>query len=315
VVHHIVNPMRDKGYGISCYFPYSSKPSRLATFQNIGTSPAFGYYYEYALTGSLSQAGQDYLNSLSTPSTPTPSTPTPPTAPPLTPPANLGLDNHEIVAYGNGTYWLELGESAKNVAAIFIEVGAFEQGSSDFILFGTRHDLYEDWEFGLFRDEFGGYWGSLDGALCYMEAIMEGLEFIVYRVPVYHNGVAKDLIVSYNWKAPYFYEGSYTIAGLLTQNSLEFASSNPAFEELKVGDVVEPILFRFRSGSNWTQEIGGPGEPYTHPITVTNTTSFFDSDLGDGLYMIRFQIIDYSGTPHYSKTGLYKVEGGIFEPI
>jgi len=317
VVYHVINPNRANGYGISCYFPFTASQRAFKTFSEIATSPAFCYYFEYGLTGKLSAEGQAYLESVKeaaastgtgtgTGNAGTSTTTTPEILPP---PSSLGLDGHSIVAYGNGTWWLELGESAKLVSSIYLEVGVFDLQTEDFILFGTRRDLYADWEYGLFRDEFNQQWGSIDGALCYMEAISEGEGFILYRVPVYHNGKPRDLMVAYTWEELSFYEGSYEIIGLINMNATESKAYDPTFETLEIGDRIEPMLYRFSKSSNYSDDISHPGDPATHAVTVTANTSFTDMSLGDGTYLIRFVIIDYSGTVHYSKYGFYVIEG------
>jgi hypothetical protein len=314
MVFHLTNPLRAKGHGVSCYFPYTNNQNRFNAFLACCPSPGFKYYYEYALTQELSAEGKAYVASLAA----SPQKPEEQTMEPPPPPSKLGLDDIGVAAYGNNTWWLELGERSKNVAAVYLEVGIYDPENKDFVLFGTRSDLYADWENGLFRDEFRGWWGSIDGALCYMEAAAQGDDYVLYRVPVWHNDKPRDLMVLYSWdvKAGSYYEGTYKILGLVTQASLEHGASNPEFEPLKPGDSLEPMLFRFTSKDNYKTGSSYRGdEPATHAITVTDRTSFFDIDLNDGLYRITFEIIDYSGVRHYSKPGHYRIENGIFSPF
>ncbi|MCL2756646.1 MAG: clostripain-related cysteine peptidase [Coriobacteriia bacterium] len=313
VVYHVINPVRSEGHGISCYFPYTGSARYFATFVELNTSPAFRFYYEYAFNGTLSQEGLAYLTSLTAP-TPTPQPA--PTPQPLPAPATLGLDDVSLVAHGNEVWWMELEERAENVAAIFLKVGVFNLYSGEFIHFGTRGDIYADWEYGLFYDEFSGYWGSIDGALCYMEAVGHGVDFVLYRVPVYHNGAQKNLMVLYSWSGPYYYEGSYEMLGLIALGNFvfnELTVSNPVYEPLKIGDIIEPILYNYRNTGDWDFNVSDPEELTSVSVTVDNETSFYNSSLGDGFYVIAFEMIDYSGVRHYSKPGYYVIYNEIFE--
>lgn len=52
----------------------------------------------------------------------------------------------------------------------------------------TENDVTADWENGVFCDIFRGVWGSIDGALVYMELSYEGEDYKLYSVPVLPNG-------------------------------------------------------------------------------------------------------------------------------
>ena len=170
VVYHVTNPLRADGHGISCYYPYTNSSRYFSWYLQLDTPPAFKFFYDYAFKGTLSQEGQAYLASLTAP---------PPPPPPLPPSSTLGLDDISIAVYGNGSWWLELVDRASLVTAVYIQIGMYDSSNDRFIMFGTKGDLYADWEYGLFREEFSGCWGSIDGSLCYMEAISEGTGFIL----------------------------------------------------------------------------------------------------------------------------------------
>ena len=311
VTYKVNNPMRANGHGISCYYPYTAKQTWLNAYREISTSPAFGYYFEYQLSGSLSQEGQDYLKSVNKPTTGPEPEPLPKPQP-LPEPSALGLDDRPLTVYEDGYWWLELDDDVDSVAAVFLQLYVLDQATEDIILFGTRHDISAFWDYGLFRDEFTGSWGSIDGALCYMEAIAADDGYILYQVPVYHNGVLKDMMVLYSWDGEDFYEGEYEILGIISMNDDKDGVPDPTFEELKIGDVVEPALSRLTVRSGYNEEISGPGDPATHPITVKRDTRFSDMSLGDGIYLIAFLIFDYTGTEHLTDFGYYVVAEGIF---
>jgi hypothetical protein len=306
MAYHLTNPSRALGKGLSCFFPYNGYERAFDLFAEISGSPAWKHFYDFIRNGRLSAEGQAYLTSLtSTPSSTPPET--------LPAPSTLGLDGIGLSPHGNGVYWLELGDKAANVAAVHLMVGQYVAGMADFVLFGTRTSIYADWEYGLFYDEFDVKWGSIDGTLCQMEVVSQGSGFTLYRVPVTHNGESKFLMVTYRWIEPYAHEGKYEILGLLTHTAFESHGPEVVYEELKVGDVIDPVMLFFNQEQVRNSNYSMPGSTSGgRSIVVTKNTSFYDVDLGDGLYMIAFVMIDYSGVKHYSKNGFYSIKDGIF---
>ena len=60
--------------------------------------------------------------------------------------------------------------------------------SDSLLMLGTDNDIVGDWENGVFTDNFRGVWGSIDGAVVYMELSSEGDDYNLYTVPVLLNG-------------------------------------------------------------------------------------------------------------------------------
>jgi hypothetical protein len=313
VIYHVANPQRAEGKGISCYFPYTGNMKGFETFSKISSSPAFVYYYDYGLNGQLSNEGQAYLTSLTTAPVPKPQ--------PLPQPSTLGFDNHVLYIgdewYSKDEFVLELGDDAKYAAEIYLQVGVWDRDAQNFWVIGTSKDIYSVWEEGIFCSWFNGWWGCIDGATCYMEAIAREQYAVLYRVPVLHNGVSKNLMVEYRWTAESYDEGNYHILGLLSQSNYKNASAKPVFEELKVGDVIEPTYlfnsrYSFEEGSFVIDDDKVSWNP-REKITVTKETSFYEKRLGLGDYLIRFQIIDYTGAVHYSEPGIYTITPPLFD--
>jgi hypothetical protein len=310
VVYHVVNPMRADGLGVSCYFPFTGKQENFEKYAKLNVSSAFGYYYDYSFSGSLSKEGQDYLASFTTLTTPVVPEPEP-----LPNPSDLGLDDHDIYLEDD-IYILQLGDKARYVSSIYYLVGVYDEASQDFILFGARDDIFKDWDNGTFYGFFMYTWGALDGALCYMEAVSQTEDSILYSVPVYHNGTEKELMVAFNKDDPdIFFEGTYEILGIVATNSIADGPPDPTFEKLKVGDVVEPILYRYTAKSNYYTMLSGPGEPMTRAITVTSNTSFDEEYLDYGMYLTSFVMTDYTGDAHISKYGFYYYDNRGITPV
>ena len=308
VVYQVTNPVKEKGLGISCFYPFTNKETAYKRFFALETSPAFYYYYEYVTTGNLSTEAQKYLASLATSPTPTP------TPAPLPEPSKLGLDGVGLSPHGNGVYWLELGKKADNVAAVYLLAGQYVPSAGNFVLYGTRDCTYQDWEFGMFYDVFDAKWGSIDGSFCYMEAVSKGPGIVLYRVPVYHNGILKDMMVAYSYTEPNYYQGQYYIMGLITTSSPETNAAEAIYEKLQIGDVIEPILLSFNQDQVRKSDYSGTATvSLGTAITVSSNTRFSEKSLGDGFFMISFVMIDYTGAWHFSKNGFYSIKNGIFD--
>ena len=302
---HITNPMRADGHGISFYFPYTESLNGLNLFMTLDTAPALKYYYEYAATGALSAEGQEYLDSLTTE----------PTTPEILPDkTDLGLDNHPLIVGRDGNYIMDLGDKVGNVAAVYIEVGVYDRDDEDFWLVGTSDKITADWGNGVFFDNFDDTWGSIDGASCYVEAVGEGEGYVLYRVPVLHNDVEKNLMVAFTKEPDRPGGGYYEILGLITPAPYQSNAAEAMYEELAVGDVIEPV-FLFNNRYSYKEGVGtvlSDNEVLWNPrntVTVTRSTSFYNASMGPGEYMIRFYMIDFSGGIHLSQPGYYRVDG------
>jgi len=303
VVYHLTNPMRAEGLGISCFFTYTGYQNAYDSFMELKTSPGFKYFYEYACKGALSPEGKDYLDSLSA---------KPETPETLPPPKDLGLDNHPLSVGETGHYILELGDLTNNVAAVFLEVGVYDRDTEDFWLVGTSDELNADWKRGIFSDKFSDTWGSLDGASCYVQAVSKGEDFVLYRVPVLHNGVQKNLMVVYVTDPQDPEGGYYQILGLITLPDDDTNAADTVFEDLSVGDVIEPILlynnrYNYKEGVGFVQDDSEVLWNPRNTIVVTKDTSFYNESMGPGFYMVRFYMIDYAGNVHLSEMGGYRV--------
>jgi len=305
VIYHLTNPLRAAGKGISCYFPYSGNMNSVNRFATLDTSPPWKHYYEYAFTGVLSAPAQDYLSSLSS---------APQTPATLPKPDDLGLDGHKLVNpnFSYCTYMLDLGDKAKNVTAVYLVLGIYVPGMADFVMVGARDRVWTQKETSIFYDDFDRKWGYLDNQLCYMEAVSQAPGVVLYRVPVYHNGVEKNLMVAFRWIEPFKNEGTYEILGLITTTSSKFNAAEAVYEILKEGDKIQTILYFYNPEQIRNNEHGVIGTPSTYDKNleklITNQTIFEDKDLGDGFYALAFQIIDYTGGIHYSDNGYYLIK-------
>ena len=64
VVYKVNGSYRQQAGGLSCYYSYYGNLSDFNIYSEIGASESFKYLYGYALSGSLSEAGQQYVEEM-----------------------------------------------------------------------------------------------------------------------------------------------------------------------------------------------------------------------------------------------------------
>lgn len=102
---------------------------------------------------------------------------------------------------------------------------------------GVDNDMIADWEKGVFKDNFRGMWGSLDGALCYTEISYEGEDYNIYTVPILLNGEEYNLSVVYDFTA-----AEYSIEGA-RKGSEESGAADKNLRYLVEGDEIQTIHY------------------------------------------------------------------------
>ena len=167
---------------------------------------------------------------------------------------------------------------------------------------GQDNDIVGDWEQGMFRDNFRGVWGCLDGHLVNMEVYYEGEDYTSYAVPILLNGQEYSLRVVYDYN-----EEEFCILGARKGlNAQGMADKN--LIQLKDGDEITTI--------HYTTTLTGdddfvPVEVDT--FTVDGEPQFTEEDMGDGIFLMMFEMVDARNGSAYSQMVQIAVEGGEFD--
>jgi len=161
--------------------------------------------------------------------------------------------------------------------------------------------LIGDWETGVFKDNFRGIWGSINGNLVNMELSFEGDGYNLYSVPVLINGENYNLSVVYN-----FVTQEYEIQGArkpIDENGM--ADKNLRY--LVEGDVITTI--------HYAMPISGESNELTpveiDEIIVDENLSFDEIELGDGTFMQMFEMRDMQGYSAYSDVIMFESADGV----
>ncbi len=290
VVYKVNGPYRQKAGGLSCYYSYNGDAEELESYAWVGSSEAFQYLYEYAVSGNLSEDAEAYMADLGYEEWPGIFT--------------LADESEEaeypVYINDEGYGVLELSQDTVNLlTGIYCQVAYYDEEEDIILYLGRDNDINMDWENGMFVDNFRDVWGSIDGYLCYMEIIYEGEDYNLYSVPILLNGEEYQLRVVYDYKDDQFY-----ILGArkgLDDNGM----SDRNLVKLQPGDEITTLHYASTiSGDDELQQVE------IDTFTVTEETAFEETDLGDGNFLMMFELVDARNESVMSDAVLFTVENG-----
>lgn len=290
VEYKVNGPYRKESTGLSSYYSYNGDVKDFNGYVNFGAGEAFKYFYAYGLTGKLSEEGMKYISEMNYKS-----------LPPLETLESQGWENHALEVDSEGAAILTLGKKAADIlTGIYIQLYYVDPKKDVMLLLGSDNDLFADWENGIFKDNFRGVWGAIDGNLVYMEISYEGDGYNLYSVPILLNGEDYNLSVVYDIeKAKYEIQGARKS---IDENGM--ADKNLRY--LVEGDVITTIHY-VRAISSKDDELT-PAE--VDKITVGSDISFEEMELGDGTFMQMFELQDMQGYTAYSDVIMFEIANG-----
>jgi hypothetical protein len=291
VEYKVSGPYRHEATGLSCYYSLNGDVDDYIGYVNLGVGEAFKYFYAYSLTGELTEDGMKYISEMNYE-----------TIQPLETLETQGWENHPLDVDSEGAATLTLGEKAANIlSGMYIQLYYLDIEQDLMLLLGSDNDLNGDWETGVFKDNFRGVWGALDGHLVNMELSYEGEGYNLYAVPVLINGEEYNLIVVYDYET-----ASYTIQGARKPVD-ESGMADKNLYYLIEGDVIKTI--------HYAMSISGEGEEFI-PVEIDeiiwdNNMTFEEIELGDGVFMQMFEMRDMQGYSAYSDAIMFETVDGV----
>ena len=290
VEYKVSGPYRQEATGLSCYYSYNGDVDDFNGYAAIGVGEAFKYYYAYGLTGELSDEGMNYISEMNYE-----------TIQPVETLETQGWENHVLDVDSEGAATLTLGEKAADIlSGIYIQLYYVDLEQDIMLLLGSDNDLIGDWDTGVFKDNFRGVWGALDGNLVNMELSFEGEGYNLYSVPVLINGEEYNLSVVYDFET-----AEYEIQGArkpIDDNGM--ADKNLYY--LVEGDVITTI--------HYAMSISGESELV--PVEIDeiiwdNHMTFDEVELGDGIFMQMFEMRDMQGYSAFSDVIMFETVDGV----
>lgn len=291
VRYQVKGPYRSEATGLSCYYSYSGDADDFVGYAGIGAGMAFKYFYQYELTGQLDQNGADYLAALGI---------DPQQLRPVEGLYAADWEDAPLTINDDGCAVLNLGPEAESLlASVTFSLYYVDEESDALLLLGTDNDIIADWDSGVFTDNFRGVWGSIDGAVVYMELTYEGDDYNLYAVPVLLNGEEYNLQVAYD-----FGTEEWSILGA-RQGIDESGMAGKELRQLAEGDELTTI---------WYVSTLSDDEDFiayeADTITVGANTAFGEIDLPDGQYAMVFEMRDALDNRAYSQPATFTCDGG-----
>ena len=296
VIYKVGGQYRDRASGLSCYYSYNSNYNEFSRFASMNSDAPFRWFYDYKITGNLSDEGVRYVEGLmreyskqrdiGVRTIPTP----------------RDLEDYPVTTRGDGFAVLDLGpEIASQLVGVYYYLAYFDLDYEIILILGRADDLTADWDKGVFEDRFFGYWGSLDDAYVYMELVDEADEYNLYAVPILLNNEEYTLSVSYIKRT-----GDYEILGA-RRGIEDDALADRDLQMLKPGDVVEPLLYLMFDLDDMDEE---PTVMSFESIVVSESTRFEEMFLGDGIFIFIFEMVDIMGNTYLSAPAAFSIEDG-----
>ncbi|MFI3175506.1 MAG: clostripain-related cysteine peptidase [Bacillota bacterium] len=310
VVYAVNGPLRSSSYGLATYYYYDNDVDYFYEYTSFAPSMAVVYLYEYGLTGSLDEEAFTYIDTYANmPVEEEEEEDTYDSTPiehgeyvEIATIVNSAMDFEDFPIYfdDDACAVLDLGpEAYDHLSAIGFELYYADYDADIMLFLGTDNDIIGDWDNCIFKDNFRGVWGSIDGNICYMELGHEGDDYNSYTVPVLLNGENYNLDVIYD-----FNEEEYSIYGARKAVSeAGFADKNLRF--LRNGDVIETIHY----ATSLSSDDEDLYEVVVDSIVVDDNTSFYEEDMGDGVFIMMYTMHDAMGNVATSEAFVFEVEG------
>ena len=290
VLYEVNGLYRMSASGLSCYHSYNGDLEDLEGYLSQGCSESFKSLYSYGLGGDMDQEILDYIASAGYEEEEIPEMPSL---------QEDGEEEYPLYIDDEDYVVLELDPDTLNMLkGVYFQLAYADEENDLLLLLGQDNDIQADWDAGIFRDNFRGVWGCLDGYLVYMEVYYEGQEYTAYSVPILLNGKEYSLRVIYDYN-----EEEFVILG--ARKGLDDSGmADKNLIQLRPGDEITTLHYASSlSGDDDFQQV--PVDTFT----VTEETAFTEEDMGDGCYVMMFELVDARNNCAYSEAVAFTVDG------
>ena len=198
--------------------------------------------------------------------------------------------------FEDGSYYFALDDyGLYNVADVYGMVYVMSEDGKEIIEYGETYDINEDWEYGIFWDNFDGYWVSLpDGQNLAIYIVGYTEDSIVYTSPVLLNGIETNLRLRMTDDNMYI-EGAW-------DGIDEYGASDRDIIKLKKGDKIVPLYYAmdidtYEGSEYYGDEYVFDGEPEI----------YYDL-MYPGEYLYAFNIDDIYGDYYLTDFEIFEID-------
>ena len=199
----------------------------------------------------------------------------------------------------DGNYWFSLSEeSLYNTDYIEAAVYFLDAESEEMIEFGFTGEIWEDWEDGVFSDNFDGYWFCLaDDQFLSAYLFEECEDYDIYISPILLNDEETYLRFVYDEEATEVYMLD------IWNGQEESGAVSRITTELQEGDIITPLYTAYDLNSDDSYYYYGEGYEYD------GDTELYFETLPDGDYLYAFCINDIYGNYYQTDPVSFSIEG------
>lgn len=300
IEYRVSGPYRTEATGLSFYYSYDGSYDNFDSYLTQSTGDTLKYFYYYGLMGYLPDEAYDVIDSWSEYQDFSEED-----LQDVVTVLDMDWEDYPIYISEYGDAVLDIGPVANDVlTSITYELFYYSIEDDIMLSLGNDNDIHANWEDGIFEDNFRGVWGSIDGALCYMELSFEGDNYNEYNVPILLNGEKYNLVVIYN-----FDEEEWSIQGARRPMD-EFGAIEKNLTPLCVGDVITTLHYAMLISDEEAEDFT---ELEIDTIKVNRNTSFGEMELGDGDFFFMFAMKDGQNNVVYSAPAyVTTIDGDIY---
>lgn len=283
VVYKVNGVYRDKGSGISGFYPYDGGEQIFGIYSNIYSAPlAQKCLYYHLIFGKLPKEAEDLIKNAEVAEIPEVQE-----IPQPTEKQNIfnvaDLEDTKIELDKNNNAVVKLNSAQTDILSSVHCLLAYIDVKNDIILYlGSDSNVKADWDKGIFTDNFDGTWMMLNGYPVYVEVTADEEDYTLYSVPIKLNGVRCNLEIAYSYK-----DNKYKILGARRK----YTDKNMADKnliKLKAGDKITTL--------HYGMTISGTDSDFTEvevdTFTLENDNPVFaDEKIGNGEYLYCFEFV------------------------
>ncbi len=300
VIYKVHGQYRDKGSGISGFYSYDCDKKNFIDYAAIDSAPLSSKCLFYHLIyGEIPNEGKALLAG----NIPDPAKPT-----------NIqsvyekkaqlfnieSLEDMPVDVDKKGYAFVKLTDEEMDLlSAVYCQLTFIDSDDDLIFNLGSDANTIDDWDSGLFKDNFQGTWPMLDGHPIYIDIIAETDDYNLYSVPIKLNGMECNLLVGYD-----FDTGEYYIIGARKDLS-DLGMGDKNLIKLKKGDRITTIHYAMTYSGNDDYEAGE-----AETFTIGSNPRIEEKELADGEYGYYFVFITPDNEQAFSELVKFKISGG-----
>ena len=150
-----------------------------------------------------------------------------------------------------------------------------------------------DWDKGVFTDQFDNSWASINGHLMPLMVSEFTDDYTLYDCYIKVNGVPANMSVAYNYD-----KEEYSIVSVIKLNKEGIPTRKNI--TLKDGDQITTMMYHSSLKLDDSADDEEPEEYENETFSYDSKMKIKNEDLGDGSYLLMFEVTGLNGETAYS---------------